>query len=384
MKVVQCRLNRLPDAAALNAIRVLDPQLVLVFGSVQQLGAPGLEEALREALPNAQLAGCTTAGEVSDHGVSDDTLVITGLRFSHPCLRVAGTDLLSMGDSRAAGERLAAALAAPHEGQALRQVLVLGQGVAINGSALIEGLQSALGPNVSISGGLAGDGGAFSGTLTLGPEGVSAQQVVGIGFYSPHTVLRHGSFHGWQPFGPARKITRSAGNVLFELDGEPALAVYKRYLGDYASGLPGSGLLFPFEMMGQDHQTLGLIRTILGVDEAQGSLVLAGDLDPNGYLRLMHASTDSLVNGAETAAEALFDTGPVEGEKLAVLVSCVGRKMVMGARVDEEVEAVRDVLGSQAHVTGFYSNGEISPGLNGMECHLHNQTMTITLVAERP
>ncbi|MBH9551395.1 FIST signal transduction protein [Inhella gelatinilytica] len=383
MKVEQIRLDRTPDAVALAGLQALAPHLVLVFGSVQQMGAPGLVRALQGAFPQAQVAGCTTAGEVSNQGVSDGTLVITALRFDHPALRVASTALLSMDDSQAAGQRLAAALTAPLDGQPLHQVLVLGQGVAINGSALIDGLQSALGPKVSISGGLAGDGGAFTGTLTLGPEGVSAQQVVGLGFYSPHTVLRHGSFHGWQPFGPERKITRCAGNVLYELDSEPALAVYKRYLGEYASGLPGTGLLFPFEMMGKDHQTLGLIRTILGVDEAQGSLVLAGDLDPDGYLRLMHASTDSLVDGAESAAEALFDTGPVTGEKLAVLVSCVGRKLVMGARVDEEVEAVLDVLGAQAQVTGFYSNGEISPDLKGLECHLHNQTMTITLVAER-
>ncbi|MDP1153786.1 FIST C-terminal domain-containing protein, partial [Klebsiella pneumoniae] len=82
--------------------------------------------------------------------------------------------------------------------------------------------------------------------------------------------------------------TRSSHNVLYELDGEPALDIYKRYLGDHARELPGSGLLFPFAMLGDDDSESGLVRTILGVDEAQGSVTLAGDIDPQGYLRLMH------------------------------------------------------------------------------------------------
>ena len=186
--------------------------------------------------------------------------------------------------------------------------------------------------------------------------------------------------------GPARRVTRCAHNVLFELDGEPALEVYKRYLGEHAKDLPASGLLFPFAMLGSDHNDIGLIRTILGVDEAQGSLTLAGDIDPDGYLKLMHANTNALVNGAEAAAQAALDMhrrgGSDASQGLAVLVSCVGRKLVMGGRVDEEVEAVADVFGQGAVITGFYSNGEISPFTDNLACKLHNQTMTITYLSE--
>ena len=195
-------------------------------------------------------------------------------------------------------------------------------------------------------------------------------------------VFAHGSFGGWSPFGPARKVTRCANNVLFELDGESALEVYKRYLGEHAKGLPASGLLFPFAMLGKDHSEVGLIRTILGVDEANGSLTLAGDIDPEGYLRLMHASTDALVEGAEAAAEAAQAMRGNAGEGLALLVSCVGRKLVMGGRVDEEVEAVGDVFGQGATLAGFYSYGEISPFSPSVDCKLHNQTMTITYLSE--
>lgn len=380
MKVRQVRVRGTPLAADLAPLAAIAPQLVLVFGAVQRMTTPGLFETLKDAFPEAELAGCTTAGEIGPGGVSDGELVINALRFGDSAVRVALTDLAGMEDSRAAGQRLGLALAAPD----LVHVLLLGQGVQINGSALIEGISEPLGTGVLLSGGLAGDGGAFERTWTLSNQGLSQRQIVAIGFSGEELRVGNGSFHGWRPFGPVRKVTRSAGNVLFELDGQPALDIYKRYLGEYAKGLPASGLLFPFEMLGEDRGALGLIRTILGVDESAGSLVLAGNIVEDGYLRLMHASTDSLVDGAMAAAEAAHDAAPGAdpGESLVLLVSCVGRKLVMGARVDEEVEAVQTVFGPKASIAGFYSNGEISPMRDLLTCHLHNQTMTVTHIAE--
>ncbi len=370
----------MPQGTDLAPLAAIAPQLVLVFGAVERMTEPGLVESLKSAFPEAELAGCTTAGEIGAGGVSDGALVVIALRFSASRVQLAATDLADMEDSRAAGRRLGLALAAP----GLRHVLVLGQGVQINGSALIEGISEPLGAGVLLSGGLAGDGGAFERTWTLSNRGLSQRQLVAIGFSGEQLRVSNGSFHGWKPFGPVRKVTRSAGNVLYELDGQPALDIYKRYLGEHAKGLPASGLLFPFEMLGEDRGALGLIRTILGVDETTGSLVLAGNIVEDGYLRLMHASTDSLVDGAMAAAEAAHEAGPDAGagESLVLLVSCVGRKLVMGARVDEEVEAVQAVFGPLACVAGFYSNGEISPMRDLLTCHLHNQTMTVTHIAE--
>lgn len=370
----------MPQETDLAPLAAIAPQLVLVFGAVERMTENGLVESLKSAFPAAELAGCTTAGEIGAGGVSDGALVVVALRFSGSRVQLAATDLADMEDSRAAGQRLGLALAAP----GLRHVLVLGQGVQINGSALIEGISEPLGTGVLLSGGLAGDGGAFERTWTLSNRGLSQRQIVAIGFSGEELRVGNGSFHGWRPFGPVRKVTRSAGNVLFELDGQPALDIYKRYLGEYAKGLPASGLLFPFEMLGEDRGALGLIRTILGVDESAGSLVLAGNIVEDGYLRLMHASTDSLVDGAMAAAEAAHDAAPGAdpGESLVLLVSCVGRKLVMGARADEEVEAVQTVFGPKASIAGFYSNGEISPMRDLLTCHLHNQTMTVTHIAE--
>ena len=377
MKVAQTILQ---DASTLSAglapLASIDPDLVLVFGSVSMLR--DCSEAVAKVFANSHRIGCSTAGEISALGVADATCVVTAIHFDHTDVAVASTRLLSMDDSLAAGRRLAQAL--PLQG--LRAVLVLGQGVQINGSALLAGMTDIIGVQVPITGGLAGDGGAFKQTWVLDDTGLASDSLACVGFYGERLLFSHGSFGGWSPFGPARKVTRCESNVLYELDGEPALAIYKRYLGDYAKDLPASGLLFPFAMLGSDHNEVGLIRTILGVDEVQGSLTLAGELEPDGYLRLMHASADALVEGAEAAAEAARKMGAHPGEGLALLVSCVGRKLVMGGRVDEEVEAVGDVFGQGATLAGFYSYGEISPFSRAVACKLHNQTMTITYLAE--
>jgi hypothetical protein len=380
MKVQQACFNVAPGRVEdLSALSALDPQLVWVLGGAAALSAPGTLPLLRAAFPRAELVGCSTAGEIGARGVSDGGLVITAVRFAHPGLRVVVTDLKAMDDSFGAGRRLGEQL----RGEGLHDVIVYGQGVDINGSGLIDGIKSILPPEVTLAGGLAGDGGAFKQTWTVSRHAISDHQIVAVGFSDPRTQLHHGTFHGWKPFGPARRVTRAAGNVLLELDGQAALGVYKRYLGEYAKDLPASGLLFPFEMLGEDQTAVGLIRTILAVDVDRGALILAGDVVEGGYLRLMHANTDSLVEGAEVAAQrALAKLDDIE-ESLAVLVSCVGRKLVMGARVDEEIDAVTAVFGKHTTVTGFYSYGEISPLLSASDCRLHNQTMTITHITER-
>jgi hypothetical protein len=367
----------------LTKLAAIEPQLVLVFAPDHVMAQPRFAAELKARFPDAQTVGCSGAGEIGMSGVTDGQTVLTALRFTQPHFQVASVPVPRMSDSQAAGAALGHLLKRPD----LKFVLVFSPGVDVNGSALIKGLANVLGPQVALSGGLAGDGGKFKGTWTLRDDSAEARMLVGIGFHGEGWQVAHGSFGGWQPFGPVRRVTRCEHNVLYELDGQPALAVYRRYLGEYASGLPATGLLFPFAMLTHDRGETGLIRTILGVNEAQQSLVLAGEIATDGYLRLMHASNDALVDGAELAAQAatlpVLAEGAALGQTLALLVSCVGRKLVMGGRVDEEIEAVGQVLGANTTLAGFYSNGEISPQEGFAACALHNQTMTITTLGER-
>lgn len=386
MRSTQMTLNGpLTADTDLSELQALDPDLILVFASVSCLSGPDALAPLRAAIPRAVIAGCSTAGEIGNGGVSDFGMVITGIRFTATTVRLVEAPLTGLTGSFAAGEALATQLA----GEPPSAVLLFGRGTDINGTALIEGLVSKIGRSIPVSGGLAGDDGAFRHTLVIGDSGVSDTHVVAVALYGAGLRVRTGSYGGWQPFGPLRQITKADGNILYTLDDEPALEIYRRYLGDHAEGLPASGLLFPFEMIRSDTTSEGLIRTILGIDPEAGSLILAGAVTPGHYLRMMHASTDALVLGAEEAAsQVLSDTDRDDGgseDGLALLVSCVGRKLVMGDRIDEEIEAVTEVLGTRHAVTGFYSYGEINPqrgAAEGTACRLHNQTMTIALLTE--
>jgi hypothetical protein len=254
--------------------------------------------------------------------------------------------------------------------------------VAVNGADLVDGLTQALPPGAVITGGLAGDGSRFKSTWVLDHGLPLAQGVAAVGLYGTALRLGHGCDGGWQDFGPERTITRSEGSVLYELDGQPALALYKTYLGDLAGKLPGSALLFPLSVRVARSGLRPVVRTILGIDEAAQSLTFAGDMPQGAIARLMRTSVDRLVGSAEDAiAHALLGL-PASAPVLAVSVSCIGRRLVMGERTDEEVEAVADQLPPGSAHAGFYSYGEIAPANGSAQAELHNQTMTVTVFAE--
>jgi hypothetical protein len=379
MKASTFTLKDMKNAGDLaQVVGAIEPQVVFMFGSLDWLRDDLKMSKVAAMFPGAACFGCSTAGEISGVAVDDGSLSLMGLKFESAGARVgwAIEEVSGVEDSEAAGRRLASGLSA----KGLRHVLMVGPGTNVNGSGLIVGARSALPDGCTLSGGLAGDAGTFAGSHQWAMGKSGDRMAYAIGFYGEELDIRCSCRGGWKPFGPARKATKVDGNVLMELDGESALSIYKRYLGRYAKDLPGSGLLFPFENRSADNKVTGIIRTILGVDEAAGSLMLAGDVEPGGYLTLMHANTDGLAIGSESAAKAL---GPMPmGGKALVAISCVGRKLVMGARVDEEIEALMDVVGTDVNIAGFYSNGEIC-GSKMDNCSLHNQTMTLTMFAEK-
>jgi hypothetical protein len=356
----------------------VDPQLVFVFGAPDRLRDPARFGELRARYPRSSMVGCSTAGEIVGTQVFDDSIVATAIEFESTPVRIAATEIAGSSDSRAAGQRLAAGLA----GDGLAHVLVLSEGLHVNGSDLVAGLASGLPERVAVTGGLAGDGPRFGETLVLHGDQARMRAAVAVGFYGSNIRVGYASLGGWDPFGPERVITRASGNVLFELDGQSALALYKRYLGHHASDLPTSGLLFPLSLR-NEAGTDPTVRTILSVDEAAQSMTFAGDMPVGAHARLMKANYDRLIDGAAGAARAGYESVGSLTPDVALLISCVGRKLVLKQRVEEEVEAVREVLGAETLLMGFYSYGEISPFTPGARCQLHNQTMTVTTLAER-
>lgn len=349
--------------------------LVIYFAGpgVMEDGARFAE--MRARHPAARIVGCSTGGEILGREVHDGAVAMVALRLEHSLIRIAGAWASGRTDSFVAGASLGADLA---EGGP-RGVFVLSDGTRVNGSDLVRGLKSRLPDATILTGGLAGDGDAFVSTLVGADEAPQPGTVVAVGFYGDRLDIRHGSFGGWDPFGPQRLITRSADNVLHELDGEPALDLYRRYLGEEAERLPGSALLFPLRIKPTHVGGAEIVRTVVGIDEANRAMIFAGDV-PKGYTaQLMRGNFEHLIAGAGRAAEQAAGIGP---DALAILVSCIGRKLLLGQRVAEEVETVADVLGCPT--IGFYSYGEICPQAGfAHSCELHNQTMTITTIGEK-
>jgi hypothetical protein len=354
-----------------------DAQLVLAFGSRAVLSAQQGFDRIKQAWHQAHILGCSTAGEIYDTQVLDDSLVVTAIHFEKTRLRGTSIKIDEVNDSFEAGERLVRAL----EHEELVHVFVLSDGLKVNGSELVAGLASLLPEHVTITGGLSGDADRFEETLVIWDDAPQRDAIAVIGLYGEHLRVGYGSLGGWDPFGPERLITHSRGNVLYELDGKSALDLYKLYLGEHAKGLPATGLLFPLSLRTNAGE-MGVVRTILSVNEAEKTMTFAGDVPEGAYARLMKANFDRLIDGALGAAKRSYEALGSSSPDLAVLISCVGRKLILKQRIEEEVEGVRDVLGPHTALTGFYSYGEISPFTPGAKCELHNQTMTITTFAE--
>lgn len=362
--------------------------LVLIFGSRELVGTDRLIDSIHSIYPTAHMIGCTTSGEILGAQVFDNSLTTTAIQFDKTTIKIASIEIKSAESSFEVGAELAKTL----DEAGLAHVFMLSEGLNVNGSQLLAGMKTALPNCVSITGGLAGDGILFSQTKTIA-DGYAKQNIISaIGLYGDSIRVGFGSVGGWDSFGIERLITKSKNNILYEMDGKPVLELYYNYLGDYAKDLPASGLLFPLSIRSKDSKE-GLVRTILGINKQEQSMTFAGDVPEGYYAKLMKANIDSLVDGAHDAAELSIHNLDATPE-LAILISCIGRKLVFNQRVEEEVEIVRDRMGETCMLTGFYSYGEICPhtqiicsnGTNSynykLGCELHNQTMTITTLLE--
>lgn len=380
MKIKQITVRKKQDFDLVRkAIDSLSPQLILLFGAKFFFNDDLVD--FYKSFPKescGQWLGCSTAGEIYNKGVLENSLIITVINFEKTKVHATQIPIANANDSHDCGVRIADS----YSGKNLKFLFLLGRGVNINGTSLLAGLYSKIAKNVIVTGGLAGDNGEFKQTLCFFNGVISDSNVVSFALEGETTQIGYGSYGGWKPFGPVRKVTRSNDNILYELDGEPALKVYKKYLGGDAVKLPAAGLRYPLAILNENEDETGIIRTILGINEVEESLTLAGDISENQNLRLMHADHSGLVEGAREAARFSNQKSNNNSNSLTLLVSCIGRKIVMGEDVDDEIDAVRDVVGDESCMAGFYSNGEFCPINKFMECKLHNQTMTITQITE--
>jgi hypothetical protein len=358
-----------------------DATLVLYFGTRQALACGTRYQELRGMFPQAHILGSSTGGQINNDDVNDDEIVAAAVSFDATPLRLCRQEISGPHQSRDCGEAIGRALYADD----LQGMFVLSDGLNVNGSELVAGITKVTGSKIPLTGGLAGDGADFKETLVGGNCAPRSGVVAGIGFYGSAIRVGHGSAGGWDLFGPRREVTKSAGNVLFELDGEPALDLYERYLGpEESKGLPGSALLFPIQVYDVERPDTAVVRTVLAVDRDARSMTFAGDVPQGWTAQLMRGTFDRLAAGAADAARQAR-TGlkaKDEDQRFSILVSCIGRRLLMGQRTTDETEAAGAELGAHTVRLGFYSYGEISPHATSGICELHNQTMTVTTLAE--
>lgn len=357
----------------------MHPHLILAFGDRYILSEKSPYQELRKMYPEGHIVLTSTSGNIIGVNLEDNCINSTAIFFEKESeIKIHRTNIKESKNSFSAGEFVGKML--PKEG--LLHVLLLSDGHLVNGSELVKGLESILPPEVTVTGGLAGDGTRFEKTLVGVNDNPQEGEIVGIGFYGKHLKFGFGSVGGWDPFGIERKITRSEGNILYELDGKPALELYRKYLGEEANNLPSAALFFPLAVRENQDSPL-LVRTILSINEEDQSMVFAGDVPQGWYAQLMKANFDRLLNGAQQAANSSIEELGERTPELAILISCVGRRLVLDQRTEEEIESVQNVLGNNTAIIGFYSYGEIAPFAHKLKSELLNQTMTITSISER-
>lgn len=350
--------------------------IVFIFGDREAIKLSEAYTGMRLLYPDAAIVGCSSSGNIQDDMMSRATMVASAISFEKSSVRISVKDLEVSEDEIAFTKALVEPLVYPD----LKHVFILSQGLHVNGSSIAKGANEAVGYKIPITGGLAGDGVLFEETWVIANDEAKENRVVAVGFYGDSISVTNGCFAGWKEFGVLRTITKSEKNIVYEIDHQPALALYKKYLGDYAKDLPHSGLRFPINIR-QYVEDKAIVRSVLAVDEAAQSLIFAGDVPEGSLSRLMKIDIDALIDGAETAATL---TGPVPKKKaLGLVVSCVGRRAVLDQLIDEELEAIFGVLGDNVSLIGFYSYGELAPFAEEMmSCQLHNQTLTLTVISE--
>ena len=351
--------------------------LLLVFAGCDAETRDTALQELQKKFPLSIIIGSSTAGEINMDELQEDSFVLSVLKFESTRLKLVHEPISSAKESFQIAEKLATAL----QEKDLNNIFVLSDGLQINGSQLTHGFTSVLGADTIVSGGLAGDGADFKTTWVIVDGKAQDGYVSALGFYGNNIHVSSGFQGGWDKFGIERTVTRSIDNVLYELDDKPALDIYKNYLGDKAKDLPASGLLFPLELQEDENNGVTTVRTILAVNEEEKSITFAGDIPEGSIVSLMKANHDRLIEGAFNASKKVNLSGYNDEEILCIAISCIGRKLVLKQRAEDELEATLENLPPKTKQVGFYSYGEISP-LSSGKCDLHNQTMTLTLIWE--
>ena len=270
-----------------------------------------------------------------------------------------------------------------------RYLQVFSDGLTGNADKVLQGIKSRLGEDIKIAGGTAGDGGHFKQTFQYCRGRVLNDSIVAVAFDGDFS-FGTGTACGWFPVGLTKQVTRAVDNVVYELDGQPALQAYEKFLGKHAALLPAVGVEYPLGLLGPccdaGEETHFLCRATMGVDREAGAVVFAGDVPQGARVKMTIGNDADIIAAAGKGARIAMDKLPLRKAaskpKAVFLYSCMARKLVLGSRTNEEILAVQHEVGNTVPLIGFYTYGEYAPAGRSDHSFFHNETVTMTVIGD--
>ncbi len=357
------------------ALRGKTPQAALLFAGID-FEHQDLLDAINEAWPGIQLIGCTTDGELSScQGFKEDSISLLLLASD----TIEFTTGLGREVSQGAEAACSRAVAEARAKTTLEPSVCIATPESLTGAGqqIVVALAKALGDNVTLSGGAAGDQMRLVRTLQFfGREVVS--DGVPILLLSGPLVHSMGVGHGWKPVGEPGVITRSDGCVVYEIDGAPAIDFYRRFLGDQFKPKPE----FPLVIVNDDGEPEYLRETPGDIDEHTGAITYLADLPEGARVQVSITDRAAILDGcAESIRRALQGFPDTKKPEAAIIVSCAARRLLLGTKTGEEFRILKESIGDEVPFCGFYTYGEIGPQeTDRTKSIMHHETFTILLL----
>jgi len=337
-------------------------------------------DAVRGRYPGIEIAGATSAGEMSSViGLAEDSVALA-LFASDVVQFTAGLGRNLAADpvraTRDAVEHARAKSASP-----ARLCIALPMVGGYESAAVFAGLRAALGPNVPVL------GGGSAPEDPAGPLGVTqSRQIVGsevtedsiaILVFSGELDFSFGVETGWRGVGPRGVVTKVSELGVLEIDDRPAVEFYERYVG-----LGQPPLANPLAVYEDASSPAFYLRTPTSSDPATGLVGFFGPVPEGVTVQITTAGTEQIFEGTRASVASALASYPAGRTPDAALIySCATRRFLLGTRAGHEVELVRDALGADVPVAGFYCLGEIAPGTADVDrTQFHNATLVSVLL----
>jgi len=358
---------------ALEGMNGVKPKAGLAFVGID-VDINTLVKAFANALPGVELAGCTTDGEVAGpEGFLEDSVVIT-LFGSDDIDFTVGIGHGATADPRAATATAVADAKSKTE-KASAFCVALPEGIGPDISEIVGGLRAALGEDFPIVGGASGDQLRFRGTRQFCNTDVTSDSVVVLIMSGP-LVYSCGMSTGYTALGNRHKVTKAAGSTIHEIDGKPAIQLYKDYI-------QGQSVHFPLAVHSPEREGF-LLSSPQAFDEESGAITFVNPIGMDEEVQLATASRDEIVAAARTAVESAFEGFTNDKPDAALFFSCAGRRAALGTRTKEEYESFEAIIGDAFPTAGFYTYGEIGPAGHQGKALQHTNAFLAVLLGSAP